>query len=314
MSHRQGQRGVILMSALILVALAVVIAATLFFETAMSARRAVASFSMEQALQLGQGAEALAAYGLHEDKNQDDSPLDSWAQPYGPVEVAPEVGLEALVTDEQGRFNVNTLLNADGTRNDNAVRIFRRLLELCALEPKWASLLVDWLDPNVLPEPDGGEDSLYTSQTPPHRAGNLLVTSISELQQLPGFTRELYLKLAPHITALPPTANTINVCTADGVVLDALFALSTRNQNTVQYSLLTPEAVALQRRNGCFPKRAILTANEQDMQDRTGERSSYFRLHTWIRIGTAQFALYSLMYRDANGQQTRAIARSFGTE
>ncbi|MEO6185543.1 MAG: type II secretion system minor pseudopilin GspK [Steroidobacteraceae bacterium] len=313
MISRQRQRGVILMSALILVALAVVIAATLFFETAMSARRSVASFSMEQALQLGQGAEALAAYGLREDRNPDDSPLDPWAQPYGPVEVAPEVGLEALVTDEQGRFNVNTLLNADGTRNANAFKIFQRLLELCELEPKWASLLADWLDPNVLPEADGGEDSLYTSQKPPHLVGNLLVSSVSELQQLPGFTRELYLKLAPHITALPPTANTINVCTADGIVLDSLFALSARNQNNVQYSAQTPEALALSRKNGCFPKRAVLTANEQDMQARTGERSSYFRLHTWIRIGTAQFALYSLMYRDANGQ-ARSIVRSFGTE
>ena len=313
MSSRQRQRGVILMSALILVALAVVIAATLFFETAMSARRAVASFSMEQALQLGQGAEALAAYGLREDKNQDDSPLDSWAQPYGPVEVAPEVGLEALITDEQGRFNVNTLLNADGTPNENAGKIFRRLLELCELEPKWASLLVDWMDPNVLPESDGGEDSLYTSQKPPHLTGNLLVTSISELQQLPGFTRELYLKLAPHITALPPTANTINVCTADGIVLDSLYALSAGNRNNVQYSAQTPEALAELRRNGCFPKRSILAASEQAMQERTGERSSYFRLHTWIRIGTAQFALYSLMYRDANGQ-ARSVARSFGTE
>ncbi len=313
MINRRRQRGVILMSALILVALAVVIAATLFFETAMSARRSVASFSMEQALQLGQGAEALAAYGLREDKNQDDSPLDSWAQPYGPVEVAPEVALEALITDEQGRFNVNTLLNADGTRNPNAFKIFQRLLELCELEPKWASLLVDWLDPNVLPESDGGEDSLYTSQKPPHLAGNLLVTSISELQQLPGFTRELYLQLAPHITALPPAANTINVCTADGVVLDSLFALSARNQNAVQYSLQTPAAIELLRKNGCFPKRNVLTANEQDMQERTGERSSYFRLHTWIRIGTAQFALYSLMYRDANGQ-ARSVVRSFGTE
>jgi general secretion pathway protein K len=313
MSGPQRQRGVILMSALILVALAVVIAATLFFETAMSARRAVASFSMEQALQLGQGAEALAAYGLREDKNQDDTPQDSWAQPYGPVEVAPEVGLEALVTDEQARFNINTLLNADGTHNENALKVFRRLLELCELEPRWASLLVDWLDPNVLPESDGGEDSLYTSQMPPHRAGNLLVTSISELQQLPGFTRELYVKLAPHITALPPTANLVNVCTADGFVLDALFALSTRSQNSVEYSRQTPAALALLRRNGCFPKRTLLAANEPGMQALVGERSSYFRLHTWIRIGTAQFALYSLMYRDANGQ-ARSVARSFGTE
>ena len=45
----------------------------------------------------------------------------------------------------------------------------------------------------------------------------------------------------------------------------------------------------------------------------TAETSSYFRLHTWVRIGTAQFALYSLMYRDAS-KKARPIIRTFGTE
>lgn len=311
--NRSRQRGVILMSALILVALAVIVAATLFFDTAMSARRAAANVSMEQALQLTGGAEALAAYALAEDRNQTDSQLDSWAQHYGPVDVEADVGLEAEVTDEQARFNVNTLLKADGRPDDNAVKIFRRLLELSDLDPRWAALLIDWMDPDTLPQPDGGEDSLYLSQQPPHRTGNLLLTSVSELQQLPGFTREMYLKLLPHITALPPGAAAINVCTADGVVLDALFALSHNNPNFVEYSRLKPEELAQSRQKECFPHRTVLGANEADMNARIDERSSYFRLHTWIRIGTAQFALYSLMYRDGSGQ-VRPVARTFGTE
>ena len=51
---RRGQRGVVLMSALILVALAAIVATSLFFDTALTARRAAASFSMEQALSLDQ--------------------------------------------------------------------------------------------------------------------------------------------------------------------------------------------------------------------------------------------------------------------
>jgi type II secretory pathway component PulK len=57
----------------------------------------------------------------------------------------------------------------------------------------------------------------------------------------------------------------------------------------------------------------VLTANEPDMQKRAAERSSYFGLYSWIRIGTAQFALYSLMYRDGNGK-ARSILRSFGND
>jgi hypothetical protein len=48
------------------------------------------------------------------------------------------------------------------------------------------------------------------------------------------------------------------------------------------------------------------------MRGLAGEQSSYFRLRTWVRIGTAQFALYSLMYRQ--GDMARPISRTFGTE
>ena len=307
------QRGVVLLSALILVALAAVVAATLFFDTAMTARRSAASFSMEQAMQLGAGAEALAAYALVEDKNQDDSLRDGWAQHYGPVEVETEVGLEAQITDEQGKFNLNTLLKADGTPDANAVKIFQRLLELSEVEPRWASLLVDWLDANVQPEADGGEDSLYLSQQPQHRSANQLITSVSELLQLPGFDLKMYQSVLPHVTALPPDARTINVCTADGVVLDALNALSKTNAKNTEYSRLKPEELQRNRQNGCFPQRNVIGANEPDIAARIGDRSSYFRLHTFLRIGTAQFALYSLMYRDGAGH-VRPILRTMGTE
>lgn len=310
---RKRQRGVILISALILVALAAVVATSLFFETALAARRAAASFSMEQAVQLGAGGEALAAYALSQDRNSDDTDKDPWAQHYGPVEVESQVTLEAQIGDEQGKFNLNTLLRKDGKPDPDALKVLRRLLELSEIEPRIASLIVDWMDPDVQPEADGGEDSLYLSQTPPHRAGNLLITSVSELQQLPGFTREMYLKLLPHVTALPPEAQKINVCTADGVVLDALFALSRNNANNVEYSRMSPEDMMRSRQNGCFPRKTILGSSEPEIAARIDERSSYFRLQTWLSIGTAQFALYSLMYRDGAGK-VRPILRTMGTD
>jgi general secretion pathway protein K len=296
MSFRR-QKGVALITAMILVALATVIAASLFFDSAMTARRSAASFSMEQGIQLGQGAEALAAFALQQDGKEQDTLADSWTQPYGPVEVAPEVALEAQLNDEQAKFNLNTLLLKDGTPDPDAVAVFQRLLELLEIE-RWVA--GDRLDRGNTPEPEGGEDSLYTSQTPPHRTANLLLTSVSELQQLPGFNRELYLRLLPHVTALPPTANTVNVCLADGFVLDSLYALSTRFRNNVEYSRMRPEDLAISRAKGCFPLRDTLTGKEPRMEQRTAERLLP-RLRTWVVLA-AQFALYSLMYRDVGGQ------------
>jgi general secretion pathway protein K len=161
---------------------------------------------------------------------------------------------------------------------------------------------------------EGGEDSLYASQTPPIRTANLPITSVSELEQLPGFGRERYLKLFPHVAALPPSASTINLCTATGPVLDAIFALSEHNPNNEEFSRMPPEELAKARTAGCFPRKATFAANEEtEFAKRFAETSSFFQLRTWVRIGSARFALYSLMYRDESGQ-VRPVLRTFGTE
>ena len=312
---RSSQRGVALVTAVILVALATVIAVAIGSRSAMSARRSAGNFGYEQAVQFAVGAEALAAYALHEDKGNQDSLTENWARPYGPVEVGPGITLEAQLGAEQGKFNLNTLVNARGEVDPDALAVFTRLLKLLQLEPRWAPLLVDWIDSDVLPASDGGEDSLYLSQQPAYRTANLAITSVSELLQLPGFGRERYLKLLPHVTALPPDASTINVCLASPYVLDALAALGNGgSQNAVEYSVMDPKQFADARAKGCFPGATVMRGLlRPDAVNRIGETSRYFRLQSLVSIGTARFALYSLLQRDADGQ-VRAVLRTLGTE
>jgi len=188
-------------------------------------------------------------------------------------------------------------------------------LKLLQIEPRWAPLLVDWIDSDVLPTSDGGEDSLYLSQQPPYRSANLAITSVSELLQLPGFGRERFLKLAPHVTALPPDASTINVCLATPVVLDALAALGNGGSvNAVEYSVMDPRQFADARARGCFPGATVMRGMlRPDAVNRIAEASRYFRLQSFISIGTARFALYSLLKRDPDGQ-VRVALRTLGTE
>jgi hypothetical protein len=49
------------------------------------------------------------------------------------------------------------------------------------------------------------------------------------------------------------------------------------------------------------------------LQKRIGISSNYFRLRTFITIGSARFSLYSLLYVEGGGQ-IRPIIRTFGTE
>jgi hypothetical protein len=91
-----------------------------------------------------------------------------------------------------------------------------------------------------------------------------------------------------------------------------LFAVSSDDTNNVEYTRMRPEELATSRARGCFPSLDTLTRGDAAMKELAGEQSDYFRLRTWVRIGTAQFALYSLMYRE--GDKARPISRTFGTE
>jgi general secretion pathway protein K len=309
---RHAQQGIALITAIVLVAIATVLATSIGFAAVMVARRASATFGADQALLAAEGAEDMAGYVLRQSgaTSGSDSPDQVWAQPYGPYPLAPDVTLQfAQIEDEQGKFNINNLA-AGGATDQESVAEFQRLLQLVGLEPKWATLLADWIDTDTMPnDPDGAEDSVYLGQTPPYRPPNVPVTSISEIMALPGFGRDRFNRIAPYISALPPPT-TINLCTAPGVVLDALSGKD-------EYGNTSSTLSELRAQGGCHPNVAefstsVSTQQMKVLQARIGTGSVYFRLRTFITIGSARFSLYSLLYVD--GAKIRPIIRTFGTE
>lgn len=308
------QRGIALLTAILLVALGTILAATMAYQTALTARRGTATYAFDQSLLIAQAGEGLAAYALLESRKgspQIDDPSEPWGMPYGPVEVVPGVTLLAQLEDMQGRFNLNRLVDDSGKIDLNALQQFETLLEILGLETRWASLAADWIDKDQIADgPEGAEDSTYLSQQPPYRTANRPITSASELLALPGFGRDRYLKLAPYVTALPRAAR-INLCSASGAVLDAIGPQGQR-----QFSALDPKTLASQRSMGCFPKLSDFNAGFADpkaMQAAAatiGTTSDYFRLVSIIQIGTTEFDLYSLLHREGDGR-VRTIQRSF---
>jgi general secretion pathway protein K len=305
------QRGVALLTAIVLVALATIVATSIAFQSAMAARRGVGAYTLDQGLQFGAAAEAIAAYALRQDRkdNARDDYNDVWAQPYGPLEVVPGVWLEARLDDAQGRFNVNNLIDAQGNARPEVLAQFERLLASLGLENKWASLLADWIDRDVEPLGfEGGEDGLYLAQDPPYRAPNAPIVSVSELLALPGFGTERYNKLAPYVTALPP-GTPLNLCTAPGLVIDAM-------TDEREYGV-DAERLTKSRESGCFPTLSDLQAKVPaddwaTLQHQLAEKSDYFRLRTFVSIGTTELALYSLLKRETSG--VRPVLRSFGSD
>jgi general secretion pathway protein K len=304
------------------------IAAAIAYENAMTARRGAATFALDQSVLIGEAAEALAAYGLREVWRSDKLHTyigQGWDKPVGPVEVVPDVMLTASLEDLSGRFNLNSLVNSDGTVNQTAFAAFQQLLAYLEIEPKWAGYIVDWIDPDIVPQnPDGAEDSVYMGQSPPYRTPNMYITSASELLALPGFGHDRYKKLAPYVVALPIDAK-LNICTAPGMVLDAY------TPGRREFSL-DPAGLQKSRESagGCFPslqeyQQAFAQApkpptttqnrNQNPNQNQTpgvefATNSSYFRLTSFVTIGSTEFNLYSLLYQDATGS-VRPLLRSY---
>lgn len=315
----RAQRGVAMIVAILLVALGTIIAATVAYENAMAARRSTATFAFDQSIMIAEGAEALAAFGIRQFFQANPSNVyigQGWDKPVGPMEVVPGVMLEASLEDMQGRLNINNLVKKDGTPDPVYVAAFTKLLQLVGLETKWAPMLVDWIDVDIVPQNiDGAEDSVYMGQTPPYRAPNRYITSTSELLALPGFGRDRYLALAPYIAALP-FGTKINVCTAKDKVLDAFLAEGQTDFSSTAGQL---DKNRVATTGGCFPTLANYQAAFNDPKARSGapqsfgQNSVYFRLTSFITIGSAEFNLYSLLYRDATGA-VRPIQRSFAPD
>ena len=321
---RQRQRGVALIVAVLIAALATMLAASVSFKGYMDQRRTGNALAMDQGFEVALGGEAWAADALRRDKQQSaktDDFTEEWATPIPPIPLDDGKGntygdFQGQLEDMQGRFNLNSLVVLEGGQlktDPLAIARLERLLELLEMETKWAKVIADWIDSDVQPEfPDGAEDPTYTGLTPPYRTANMPVTRASELLSLTGFGLDRYRKLEPFVTALP-IGTPINLCTASPELLDALVA--GRRQFT-----MARENTAETRKQRCFPTKqdyesALSNDEKQELvQGKViDQTSSYFRATIWVTIGTTEYTLYSLLYRSGNNGLVRPILRSHGT-
>jgi general secretion pathway protein K len=304
------QRGVALITAIVLVAIATVLAVHIGTRAALDLRRTAGLAALDQGWHVALGAEAWAAEILGEDVENDpgiDHLAEAWAQPLPGLPIdGGEV--RGALEDMQGRFNLNNLVTPDRIANPKAIELFGRLLVQVGAQPRWATIMADWLDMDTMPDPEGAEDGTYLSQNPPYRAANAVVTTTTEMLALPGMTREEFERIRPYVAALPP-GTALNVCTAKAAVLTAFVGSSTDFSNE--------ELLASNRREGCYPSKEFLRPLVQDwssVEDDFSESTDWFRALTAVRIGTSEFTLYSLINRNGSDTAIRTVLRSTGTE
>ena len=308
MNAQRAQRGVALVTAILVVAIGTMIAVNLMWQGTLDLRRAEAALAADQGLMYVQGAEAWAADILRQDlvDSPDADHLgEQWAFELPPLPVDGGT-ITGKLEDLQGRFNLNNLVGADGMEDQLARRQFERILNTLDTDPALAGAVVDWLDPDTdMRFPTGGEDVAYSDQDPPYRTANSMITSASELMAVAGFDRETYQRLAPYLTVLP-RGTKLNVNTASDVLLASLSA----NIDIASAGALVDERADAEFLDIDATFEGLV---EPDTLREIDGVSEHFLLTATVTLGSNQLTMRSVLQRDRSGI-TRALFRSLGVE
>jgi len=272
----------------------------------LSVRRTENLRDAEQAYQIAAGSESWARLVLMRDaaETETDHSGESWNKLGKSIDID-HGSQKTLVEDLQGRFNINNLSAEVSAGKLEATKqptpwtdAFRRLLLVLDLEEGLADAVLDWLDSDYsVRGVFGAEDSDYLALNPPYRAANRMLSDVSELLWIKGFSRDVLSRIEPYLAALPATGVRINVNTAPATILRILTRdILPENQAIA----LTEERTS----DGPFTTddflRHDMMAGEQDAELLVTDRSSFFLIRSHVEHGRARFSLESTVRRDGN--------------
>ena len=286
------QSGIALLTVLLVMVLATIAAVAMTSRQQIDIRRTENILRNDQTNLYLLGAEDWARHLLAKDLQDSttDSLGEDWATVLPPMPI--EGGqISGAIEDLQGRFNLNSLLH-DGQLDPENYQRFKRLLSILELPPGLADVVVDWIDGNQEPMPQGAEDIIYLGLEIPYRTADGEMASSSELLYMPGMDYEHYIKLKPFVCALPGYTE-ININTAQAPLIAALaegISLQSAEQLVEERGTQGYASVDEFIKHTLFsehkPKKAGLSVNSQ-----------YFLLSAQVMLGQSQSSLQSIVQR-----------------
>ena len=290
------QRGSATLTAMIVMVLATIILSSLIWQQHLSIRQLEYQRDRRQAEWLHIAATDFARFVLAEDSRATsiDHLGEPWAIPLADTKIADflrgvdipqeirHVSLIGQVSDAQSRFNLNSLVDATGATNPQAVAIFQRLLE------------------------NSGGDRNLAQQVANHLTqSKFLFRDANELAGFTGFSEALMQRLKPNVIALPENA-LINVNTANADVLRALFQGMNIGQANAFVSgrLETPLKSTAEVRN-LLTRVGVSQMGETTLMD---VKSSFFITRSEVRFGESLYVGQSIVRRAAAGSSASAAS------
>ncbi len=314
LSSFRRQRGIALLTALLLVSLATVAVVAMTASQQLGIRRLENTLRSDQAWQYALGGELWARGILARDYKDDgqervDDLSEEWAIRLPPLPIEGGEIAGALV-DLQGLFNLNNLETPPQERQGEPpptpwLDLFRRLLRLLEMDERIAEAVQDWIDTDTVPRfPGGAEDGDYFDRKPPYRAGNGPLADVSELRTVAGIDAEGYARLQAVVTTLPEKGVRINVNTAPALLIQAL-------DDAIDASAATE--LVRRREKKTYVKvddfiQELESIVGEDLKDPEGIKSliavnsHYFQVDSQVILDRARLRLLGLLHRDDEGR------------
>ncbi|MDW3094762.1 MAG: type II secretion system minor pseudopilin GspK [Gammaproteobacteria bacterium] len=301
MTNYSQQRGIALLTAILVLALAVIAATSISANHQLSIRRAENVVFGSQVWSYLHGGETWAKVILArdlDDKNSYDHESEAWATEL-PALPLPGGYISGKIQDEQGKININNLLA--GADPDPLTRIrLESLFSLLELDPTLIQAVIDWIDPdvNAIP-PNGAEDDYYTGLESPYLTANRPMQHISEIRLVKGFDQEIYDKVKPFLTALPSnTAVNVNTAKAE-VIASAIPNIGIALANNLIEERDEEAFKSVQE----FVSNPLLQGTSVNLQA-LSVGSSYFSLNSQVKVGNSFINNTSILNRINNSNIT----------
>lgn len=241
----RGDEGVALLMAIVAILLLSVAVLSARTSVDLFERLAYSSAQEIQTDYLARSGLGLIQAALEEDGVEVDSFNDDWAaaNDIGAVPVG-EIGwVTAVVEDEDGKLDVNRLVDQNGEVDGfTAARLWTLLISLGIGDDRAdeiVSSLIDWIDDDGIAEPGGAEDPHYSSLPKPYPIANSRIRTIGEAALVKGIGSVLLDRgeddippLRRFITVNGDPSGLININTAP---LEVLMSLTPDDVDGVDY-------------------------------------------------------------------------------
>ena len=307
------QRGVAVITALLLTALAITVVASLFWQQQVQVRSMENQRQRLQTQWAMRGMVDFARFWLRQD-NPSLTALDGvWATPIEEARLDDYVDREKVemekfdatvsgrALDAQGRFNLTNLVDVMGNPSPPHLQAYQRLLGNLQLDSGLAQATADAVvraRPKV--RAAAGSNDAKPATTTSGSSEPVAMTQLEDLLAIPGYTPQIIDKLRDYVIVLPQVTP-INVNTASAEVLSAVTDMSVSEASAL--TLSNPRKKFVDRAN------FLNNINGKNAIDGVAldVKSQYFLTVIRVRLDRAALDAQALVWRQPNPQRTTSL-------